>query len=92
MGWWKIKDVETGQVDVEAQTAAETANAIPGEEDAGCSFGGDGPADLMGATLRAISTQYREAWGRYATRDELTACFNFCANAMFKGWWNVREI
>lgn len=84
MGWWKIKDVETGQVDFEAQTAAKTANAIPGEEDVACAFGGDGPADLMGDALRDINNLYFDTWGRDATKDELTACFNFCCNGIMK--------
>jgi len=45
---------------------------------------GDGPADIMGRTLRVISTEYAEAWGRHAKKEELTACFNFCCNGMFR--------
>lgn len=84
MGWWKIKDVETGQIDFEAKTAARTANAIPGKEDADCLFNGDGPADIMSGALHKIRGQYEQAWGRPAKKEELTACFNFCCNGMFR--------
>lgn len=84
MGWWKIKDVETGQIDFEAETAARTANAIPGKENVDCLFNGDGPADVMSRALHKIRGQYEQAWGRSAKKEELTACFNFCCNGMFR--------
>ena len=82
MGWWKIADVETGMVDFKAKTAAQTANAVPGHEDTECLFNGDGPADIMGDTLRRVSALYQSAWGRPAALDELRACFNFCLNGL----------
>lgn len=78
MGWWRIKDVESGAVDFDAKTAAKTANAVPGADDPVHAYGGDGPADVMEAALDKINALYREAWKRNATRDELRAVFNFC--------------
>jgi len=86
MGWWKIKDIKTGQVDFDHKcpTNRQFVNAVPGKEPEGILFNGDGPADLMGAILRKISKQYETAWKRPAKKDELIACFNFCCNGMFR--------
>jgi len=86
MGWWKIKDVESGQVDFDHKcpTNPVLTNSIPGSETEDAMYNGDGPADLMGSVLRKIDAQYREAWGRPARKEELTAGFNFCCNGMFR--------
>jgi len=92
MGWWKIKDIETGMVDFDHKcpTNPQLTNAVPGHEEVDeignpkDLFNGDGPADLMGPILRKISKQYDEAWGRPAKKEELTAVFNFCCNGMFR--------
>jgi hypothetical protein len=94
MGWWKIKDVESGidgtlsslQVDFGHQcpTNPSLVNAVPGEESATELYNGDGPADIMGLALEVINKAYQEAWGRPATKEELTAVFNFCCNPMFR--------
>ena len=82
MGWWRIKDTETGQVDFEAKTSAPTANALPGKDDPQHLYGGDGPADVMGKALADINRLWQTSWGRDATNDELLACFNFCFNGL----------
>jgi len=87
MGWWEIKDVETGQINFDHKqhlTNSNVVNAIPGNEKTDSLYNGDGPADLMGPVLRSISKQYEKAWGRPAKKDELTAVFNFCCNGMFR--------
>ena len=86
MGWWKIKDVKTGQVDFDHKcpTNSQFANAVPGHEECDSVYNGDGPADLMGPILRKISVLYEEAWGRPADKIELEAVFNFCCNGMFR--------
>ncbi len=86
MGWWKIKDVESGQIDFDHKcpTNDSLTNAVPGHELDDSLYGGDGPADLMDSMLEAISKQYENAWERPAKKDELTAVFNFCCNGMFK--------
>lgn len=86
MGWWKIRNVETGQVNFDAVTAAPgaLANAVPGKDDPGADYGGDDPADMMGATLRSISKTWELAWGRPAKPEELRACFNFCLNGLVR--------
>ena len=89
MGWWKVKDVETGQIDFDHKcpTNPQFVNAIPGAEEIGNPddlYNGDGPADLMSPVLRQISKQYEDAWGRPAKKEELTAVFNFCCNGMFR--------
>lgn len=82
MGWWRIKDVESGGIDFDAssQLGKQLANAIPGEDDPNTLFNGDGPADVMQEALAEISALYEQAWGRPAKKEELTACFNFCCN------------
>lgn len=69
MGWWKIKDIETGMVDFDHKcpTNDQFVNAVPGHEpdeigDPEDLYNGDGPADLMGPILRKISKQYEDAW------------------------------
>ena len=86
MGWWKIKNVETGQIDFDHKrsTGHQLVNAIPGEEVEDALYNGDGPAYLMGAALRKISYQYESAWKRPAKKEELLAVFNFCCNGMFR--------
>ena len=86
MGWWKIKDIETGMVDWdhECPTNHELTNAVPGYEVTDSMYNGDGPADLMGPMLKKISNLYKVSWGRPAKKDELIAVFNFCCNGMFR--------
>lgn len=85
MGWWKVKDIQSGGIDWAhtCPTNAELVNAVPSVDDAQALYNGDGPADLMGDALRAISHLYEEEWGRPATKEELIAVFNFCCNGMF---------
>ncbi len=85
MGWWRIKDVETGMVDFDHKcpTNPLLTNAVPGEEECDAMYNGDDAADLMGLVLRSISGLYEKAWGRPADKEELTAVFNFCCNGMF---------
>jgi len=86
MGWWKIKDVETGMVDFghKCPTNPQFVNAVPGHEPDENMYNGDGPADLMGEILKKISRQYEDAWGRPAKKEELRAVFNFCYNGVFR--------
>ena len=88
MGWWKIKDVESGQVDFKHKApgvSTELVNAIPGQEtDEDALYNGDGPADAMADALDKISEQYETAWGRPAKKEELTAAFNFVCNGRFR--------
>jgi len=88
MGWWKIKDVKTGQIDFghKCSVNLHLVNAVPGREDAveDTLYNGDGPADLMGPVLRKINKLYESAWKRSAKKEELNAVFNFCCNGMFR--------
>ena len=86
MGWWKVKDIKTGQIDFDHKcpTNPQLTNAIPGQEECDSVYNGDGPADLMGQVLRKISALYETAWERQAKKDELIAVFNFCCNGMFR--------
>lgn len=88
MGWWKVRNIKTGQVDFDHKcpTNLKFCNAVPGHEDAveNTLYNGDGPADLMEPVLRKISTQYENAWRRPAKKEELIAVFNFCCNGMFR--------
>ena len=87
MGWWKVKDIETGQIDFghKCPTNPQFTNAVPGQEAVDSMYNGDGPADLMGLVLRKIDGQYKDAWKRSAKKEELLAVFNFCCNGMFRG-------
>ena len=78
MGWWKIRNVESGQIDHDFVGAVGTANAIPGKDTRNALYGGDGPADIMDVALKEIVQRYREAWGRPPHMAELQAVFNFC--------------
>ncbi len=84
MGWWRIRNVESGGIDWDHKcpTNDQLANAIPGEEKEDELYNGDHPADLMGAALEEINEAYKEAWGRSAKKEELTAVFNFCCNGL----------
>lgn len=86
MGWWKIKNAETGQIDWDHKcpTNPQLTNAVPGHEENDLLYNGDGPADLMGPILQSINKQYKKAWGRPVKREELKAVFNFCLNRMFR--------
>jgi len=86
MGWWKIKDVESGQIDGshKCPTNPQLVNAIPGCETEDALYNGDGPADLMSPVLNKINKQYEEAWKRPARPEELQAVFNFCFNGMMR--------
>lgn len=83
MGWWKIKDVETGRIDHghTKENRAGCSNAVPGDaEDEPYLVNGDEPADLMNAALDTICDCYRRAWHRNPKLDELRAVFNFVTN------------
>ena len=86
MGWWKINNVECGQIDFshECPTNPTLANAVPGYDKKDALYNGDGPADLMEPVLRKISKQYEDEWKRPAKPDELRAVFNFCLNGMIR--------
>jgi hypothetical protein len=78
MGWWKIRNVETGQIDfkgVEVKADAPVEEQLQGQL-----YNGDGPADVMGDAIRKIAAMYRESFGRGPKADELHACLNFCTN------------
>lgn len=86
MGWWKIRDVESGMIDWTLRYPDENtlANAIPGKDSKDGRYNGDGPADLMSEALRKINGLYEETWQRSAYREELLAVFNFVANGMYQ--------
>ena len=88
MGWWKISNVAEGRVDTAHRSAGaalgeKCCNAVPGVDNPEARYNGDGPADVMGPALDEIAHLYKEAWGRFPSRAELRAVFNFCANAGF---------
>ena len=78
MGWWKIDSSESGHIDFNAQNTSGCANALPGEDDNDCCFGGDDPADVMEKAIEEINRLYIEEWGRPVKPLELRSCFNFC--------------
>lgn len=102
MGWWRIDNVERGQIDFERVLKEKSerpysANVRPGADDPSAMYNGDGPADVMGDALRRIAEMYKEVWGRGPKADELHACVNFCANpwindeGVFEPWNDPRK-
>ena len=83
MGWWKIRDVESGQIDL-GSARNGLLNKFPGADPSDGLYNGDGPADLMVAAIESISKEYVAAWGRKPTRQELQAVFNFVVNPLFE--------
>jgi len=86
MGWWKVKDIESGQIDFDhiCPTNPTLTNVVPGKEKEDAIYNGDGPADLMGPVLRKISDLYQVSFNRPAKKEELISVFNFCCNGMFR--------
>ena len=84
MGWWKIQDVKTGQVDKDHKcpTNPQFANAIPGVDKVDDLYNGDEPADIMGKALKDIRSCYKKNWNRDEFSNEMEAVFNFCYNPM----------
>jgi len=83
MGWWKIDSVENGGIDWRWDSGSNNVSAVPGKHPVELEYGGDGPADVMSKAVDKIWEQYKKAWGRSPTRNELQACFNFVANPAF---------
>jgi len=86
MGWWKIRDVESGMIDWshKCPTNEALANAAPGQDAKNLRYNGDGPADAMEEALKKVNGLYEETWGRAAYREELQAVFNFVANGTYR--------
>ena len=85
MGWWKIRDVETGQIAYglpSGHPADAPVNAVPGRDDPQDQYNGDGPADSLANAIKQVENEYQQAWGRLPFPAELRACFNF----VFNGW------
>ncbi|GAF77780.1 unnamed protein product [marine sediment metagenome] len=82
-GWWKIKDIESGQTDWNQPDKQEgIINSIPGEDTPKELYNGDGPADIMDEAINKITKEYQKAWNRDPEPEEIKAVFNFC----FNGW------
>ncbi len=79
MGWWKIKDVKSGQIDECFNGTSGTLNAIHGE-DTDVLVNGDEVSDIIGSAIQKINEAYKCNWGRSATPEELQAAFNFVLN------------
>lgn len=81
MGWWKIESIEKGGIDIDhrAKSLEDTSlsTALPKEDDKDDLYSGDVPADIMGAAIEKINSEYVIAWGRPVKKDELIACLNF---------------
>ncbi|MBC8462393.1 MAG: hypothetical protein H8D67_30855 [Deltaproteobacteria bacterium] len=87
MGWWRVREVESGGIDWSHRcpTNDQLVNAIPGEETEEALYNGDQPADLMDSILDEINEEYKKAWGRPVKKEELIAVFNFCCGGKFDG-------
>jgi hypothetical protein len=68
-------------------------NAVPGTDPGGAArYNGDGPADIMGATLQDLDLEYRRAWGRPVTYEEMQAVFRFCTGPYRDGASNPADL
>ena len=82
-GWWKIDNIETGQIDQsQPDKKKEIINVIPGKDSSKELYNGDGPADIMDGALDRIAKEYREQWEKEPELDEIKAVFNFCFNGL----------
>jgi len=79
MGWWLIN--ENGGIKNFAD-GRELQNAIPGEDDVENQYGGDGPADIMGPAVDRIIAEYKEAWKRPPSFEELVGILKFVTGPM----------
>ena len=79
-GWWKIRDVESDQINWNQPDKERLINAISGQDTPKKLYNGDGPADTMGAAIDDIARQYRKEWDRDPEPEEIEAVFNFCFN------------
>jgi hypothetical protein len=80
MGWWKIKDVESGQVDHNWESAGTLlTNAIPGRDSPENYYNGDDPADLLVKWL-GIATRGLKKFDMEPTPDLLASL-----------WWEGGE-
>jgi len=77
MGWWKIANVKTGQIDW--NTKDKLVNATP-ENTTTELVNGDEPANTMEDAINLIREQYKFEWNREPTKSELQAVFNFVIN------------
>lgn len=86
MGWWKIKDVEHGQIDWNQLDKKEDdlINATHSKDNPDSLYNGDGPSDVMGDAFDEINQLYQNTWDRDVTVNELKAIFNFVLNGYIR--------
>ena len=95
MGWWKIENIETGQI---ARTHPSghpgnplpgqdrmVINAVPGRDAIGDYYNGDGPADIMDQAIDDVCRTYKREWNRPPHLEEIEAVINFVMNPMRNG-------
>lgn len=80
MGWWKIKDVHTGQIDFEAVKLRKMSPEYNDE----VLVNGDEPADILGDALKKVDKAYLKAWDRHIKIDECHAAWNFVVNGFYR--------
>jgi hypothetical protein len=85
MGWWEIKNVESGALDVpkilkklnsdlKAQSPSYTPELL---------LNGDDVADALGEAFEKINKLYVKNWDRPIKRQEALAAWNFVINPKF---------
>lgn len=90
MGWWKVDNVDTGQIACSLPSGhpgkdkGSLINAIPGRDTPDDLYNGDQPADIMGAALKRIDEVFTKCWHRPVKHDEIRACFNFVFNGRIR--------
>lgn len=76
MGWWKIRDVESGGIDWDHKGPGQLVNAIPGETPENY-YNGDRPADYLGGALKDIE--------EFAEKNKIKLTRKILERAFFKG-------
>lgn len=88
MGWWEIKDVESGALNVpkiiEREKLNEGPDAKPPAYTPEMLLNGDEPADMLGEVLRKLDDLYKQHWDRPIKEAEARAAWNFIVKGHFK--------
>lgn len=80
MGWWRIRDVESGGINWSFHKGGLT-NATKDNTTTEL-VNGDTPADIMGDAVDKIVDEYKSYWGRSPTKSEFKAVLNFVLNPL----------
>ena len=75
MGWFVIKNIETGQMVMPPKFETNTEKEF---------WSGDDPLDIMDEAIKKIIISYHIQFGRIPYKEELQSVFNLCFNGYNK--------